>query len=217
MENAYRNIIYFFGAVLLLVFVAFFKTYFGLFPGFAGTATLIHVHVVTILLWFALLIIQPILIVQKKVGLHRLLGKFSYGLMPFLVILLVIVLKSGQLHEKHLGIFAGNILDISLLVLFYGLAITYRHKVAYHARFMILTVLPFLGPALGRLPQIPLPPGVAHLLIIGGLLLYERFHRKIYKPYVISLLVFLGLFIPLLCLYLFGQSTLNSLWEACFG
>lgn len=217
MENAYKNISYLFGAVLLLVFVAFFKTYFGLFPGFAGTTTLIHVHVLTILLWFALLIVQPILIVRKQVALHRLLGKFSYALVPFMLILLVMVSRSGQLHEKDLGIFTVNIFDVSQFVLFYGLAIAYRHNPAYHGRFIIMTVLPFLGPALGRLPQIPLPAGMLELVIISGLLFYERFHRKVYKPYVMSLLIFLGLFIPLLCLFLFGQPVLNAIWEMCFA
>lgn len=217
MEKAYKNISYLFGAVLLLVFVAFFKTYFGLFPKFAGTSNLIHIHVLANLIWFALLIVQPILIVQKKIALHRWLGKFSYGFVPVMVLILIFVLIAGQLRDKNLGIFAINIFDTGQFILFYGLAIAYRHNPAYHARFMIMTVLPFLGPALGRLPQIPLPPGLLEFLIISGLLIYERFHRKIYKPYVISLLVFLGLFLPLLCLFLFGQPTLNALWELCFG
>ncbi len=217
MEKAYKNISYLFGGVLLLVFIAFFKTYFSLFPQFIGIAGLIHLHALAMLTWLALLIAQPILIVRKQVALHRFLGKVSYGFVPFMVILLVIVARSGQLRDKNLGIFAINILDGSLFVIFYTLAIVYRQDRAYHARFMILTVLPFLGPVFGRLPQIPLPPGVPQLLLIGGLLLYERFHRNVYKPYVISLLVYLGLFIPLLCLYLFGQPLLNSLWEVCFG
>lgn len=217
MEKAYRNVSYLFGAVLLFVFVAFYKTYFGLFPQFVGIHGLIHIHAVTVLIWLSLLIIQPILIVRKQVALHRLLGKATYGFVPVMVILLVIVARSGQLHQKHLGIFLVNILDVSQFIAFYSLAIAYRHNPAYHARFMVMTILPFIGPALGRLPQIPFPPGVPHLLIIGGLLLYERFHRKIYKPYLISLAVFLGLFLPLLGLFLAGQPLVERMWQVCFG
>lgn len=217
MEKAYKNISYFFGAVLLLVFVAFFKTYFGLFPRFVGTPTLIHFHALTILLWFGLLIVQPVLIVRKQAALHRLLGKFSYGLVPIMLILIVLVGCRLQLRDKNLGLFVVNIFDTSQFILFYGLAIAYRRNPTYHSRFMIMTILPFLGPIFGRLPQIPMPAGVAESLIIGGLLIYERFHRKIYKPYVISLFVFLGLFLPLLSLFLFGQPTLNALWELCFS
>ena len=210
MEKAYRNISYFFGAVLLLVFIAFFKTYFGLFPRFTGTTNLIHLHVLTVLTWFALLIVQPILIVRKQVALHRLLGKLTYAFVPIMLILLLVVARTGQLHQKSLAIFLVNILDVSLFVVLYSLAIIYRRNWAYHGRFMIMTILPFLGPALGRLPQIPLPPGVPHLLIIGGLLLYERFHRKVYRPYVISLLVFLAIFLPLLGLFLFGMPVVEK-------
>ena len=217
MEKAYRNVSYLFGAVLLLVFVAFYKTYFGLFPQFVGIHGLIHIHALTVLIWLSLLIIQPILIVRKQVALHRVLGKATYGFVPVMVILLVMVARSGQLHQKHLGIFLVNILDVSLFVAFYSLAIIYRHNLAYHARFMVMTILPFISPALGRLPQIPLPAGTPQLLIIGGLLLYERFHRKIYKPYLISLGVFLGLFLPLLGLFLTGQPLVERMWQVCFG
>lgn len=217
MEKAYRNVSYLFGAVLLLVFVAFYKTYFGLFPQFTGIHGLIHSHAITVLLWLLLLIIQPILIVRKQVALHRVLGKATYGFVPVMVILLVLVARSGQLHQKDLGVFLVNILDVSLFVAFYGLAIAYRHHPAYHARFMVMTILPFISPALGRLPQIPLPPGIPYLLIVAGLLLYERFHRKVYKPYLISLGISLGLFLPLLGLFLFGMPLVEQLWQVCFG
>ncbi|GAB3994238.1 hypothetical protein GCM10028807_31530 [Spirosoma daeguense] len=217
MEKAYRNISYFFGAILLLVFVAFFKTYFRLFPQFFGISGLIHMHALTILIWFALLILQPILIVKKQVEWHRLLGKFTYGFVPVMLLLLIMVSRTGQLKQKDLGIFLVNILDVSLFVALYVLAILYRNKPTYHARFMIMTVVPFISPALGRLPQIPLPPGVPYLLIIAGFLLYERFHRKIYKPYWISLAVFMAIFLPLLGLFLFGMPLVDKLWIACFG
>nr|WP_293844281.1 hypothetical protein [uncultured Arsenicibacter sp.] len=217
MEKAYRNVSYLFGGVLIVVFVAFYKTYFGLFPQFTGITTLVHIHALTILIWFGLLIIQPVLIVRKQVALHRLLGKATYGFVPLMIILLVLVARSGQLHEKHLGIFLVNILDVSLFTAFYSLAIAYRHNPAYHARFMVITILPFISPALGRLPQIPLPAGTPQLLIIGGLLLYERFHRKVYKPYLISLYIFLSLFLPLLGLFLFGMPLVERMWQVCFG
>lgn len=217
MEKAYKNISYLFGAVLLLVFAAFFKTYFGLFPKFAGTAFVVHFHAISILLWFAMLISQPIFIRLKRVELHRFIGKASYVLVPLLIFSCVLMAQRHQLRDKNLGIFTVNIFDLSLFLLFYGLAIWYRRIPAYHARFMILTVLPFLDPALGRLPQFYLPAGLLQLAIISGFLLYERFHRKVYKPYVISLLVVLGLYVPLICLFLFGQPVLNALWDVCFG
>lgn len=42
--------------------------------------------------------------------------------------------------------------DITLFVLFFGAAIFYRKRPAIHKRMMLLTVLNFLPPALGRFP-----------------------------------------------------------------
>ncbi|QHV94322.1 hypothetical protein [Spirosoma endbachense] len=217
MEKAYRHISYLFIAVLLLIFCAFFKTYFGLFPGFTGTATLVHVHAVTVLLWFAMLIGQPILIRTKQIALHRLVGKVSYLLVPLMVISFLLISRRHQLRGKDLMMFAANFSDISLFIVLYGLAIIYRHPVTYHARFMIMTVLPFLGASVGRLPNFPISSALLGLFIILGLLLFERFTRRIYRPYLISLAVFMGLLIVPYSFLLFAPSLLDKLWYVCFG
>ncbi|MBD2705357.1 hypothetical protein IC229_32375 [Spirosoma sp. BT702] len=217
MEKAYRNISYLFVAVLILVFLAFFKTYFGLFPTFTGTTTLVHVHAVTILLWFAMLIGQPILIRRKQVALHRAIGKVSYGLVPVMVICFLLMARQHQLRGKDLVLFVYNTFDISLFVLFYIPAIVYKRQPAYHARFMVMTVLPFLGATIGRLPSFPIPGAVLGLLIIIGLLVYERFTRRVYKPYLISLITFVGLLIGCVSILSVGARVLHTLWNACFG
>jgi putative effector of murein hydrolase LrgA (UPF0299 family) len=80
---------------------------------------------------------------------------------------------------------------------------------------MILTVLPFINPALGRLPQFSVPGPIVGLLIIIGLLIFERFKTRIYKPYVIGLIVFLSV-------YIFFISMINTpqwekFWHLLFG
>lgn len=217
MEKDYRHFSYLFLAILILIFFAFYNTYFGLFPTFTGTTTLVHAHAVTVLLWFALLIGQPILIRNKHVALHRLVGKVSYGLVALMVISFLFMSRLHQLRGKDLMIFAANFSDISLFIVFYGLAIIYRHKVTYHARFMMMTVLPFLGATIGRLPRFPISSAVLGLLIIIGLLLYERYTHRVYKPYAISLAVFMSLLIIPYGMLLFAPSLLDTLWSVCFG
>lgn len=217
MEKAYRNISYLFVAVLFLVFLAFFKTYFGLFPTFTGTTTLVHIHAVTILLWFAMLIGQPILIRRKQVALHRFIGKVSYGLVPLMVICFLLMVRQHQLRSKDLVLFVYNTFDISLFILFYTLAIIYRRRPAYHARFMVMTILPFLGATIGRLPNFPIPGAVLGLLIILGLLLYERFTRKVYKPYLICLGAFVSLLLVCVSLLSMDTGLLNTLWDFWFS
>ena len=77
MEKSYRNLVFFFFGIAVVIFIGFFKTYFGLFPSFAGVKTFHHFHASLLLLWLLLLIVQPMLIKYKRFELHRWLGRFS--------------------------------------------------------------------------------------------------------------------------------------------
>ena len=208
MEKAYKNISYLFVAVLLMAFVGFSKTYFGLFPSFQGVTSLIHFHVLMALLWLAMLIIQPILIRQKKLNTHRLLGKISYGLVPLIILSMVLLMRTSLTKPNAILI---GISDMIFFVVFYLLAIIYKHKLSYHIRFMVMTVLPFINPSLGRLM---LPGPILGLIIIAGLLIYERFHAKIYKPYVIALVSYLAVYI--IFIFIVDIRMWNAFWGMIF-
>ncbi|WP_435356717.1 hypothetical protein [Emticicia sp. SJ17W-69] len=211
MEKSYKNISYLFILILGVIFLGFFKTYFGLFPNFKGIPTLLHIHSFVILLWIVMLIVQPFLIRYKKYEWHRMVGKASYFLVPLLVFVVILVVRASQTKIMNLAIFAFAWSDMTFFVLTYTLAIFYRKKVSYHARFMIMTVLPFINPAIGRLPQSPLPGPAIGLLIIVSLLVYERFKAKIYKPYLFSLVGFLAIYL------FFNLMITNPLWEQFWG
>lgn len=82
MEKAYKNLSLFFIAILVIVILGFFKTYFGLFPNFRNVTSIQHIHGSLFLLWFVMLIVQPILIRKRKYKWHRVIGKVSYFLVP---------------------------------------------------------------------------------------------------------------------------------------
>ena len=110
------------------------------------------------LLWFALLIIQPFLIKQKRPELHRLLGKASYFIVPVLVITAHEMQRIGynahlaQLAEdQRLGALLNTYLDLLFFVLFYSLAIFFSPDISKHICFMVGTSLILLSPGLGRL------------------------------------------------------------------
>ncbi|GAB2600390.1 hypothetical protein [Spirosoma areae] len=197
MEKVYRPSSYLFIAVLLMVFVGFYKTYFGLFPHFDGITAVLHVHAVTLLVWMGILIMQPFLIRGKKLELHRLIGKLSYVVMPLVVLTTGWIMRlafirntpvaPGALDTRMIGI-----ADLTFFVSSYLLAIYYRPKTSYHARYMAMTVLPFMNPALGRLG---IPGPILALIILVGLLIYERFHNKIYRPYLIGLSAYLTIYL----------------------
>jgi hypothetical protein len=66
---------YYFIGLVVLVLLGFWPTYFSKF--FDKTADLS--------LWILALIIQPILIRKKKLAVHRLIGKFTYVLLPLMI------------------------------------------------------------------------------------------------------------------------------------
>ncbi|RYC67531.1 MULTISPECIES: hypothetical protein [Spirosoma] len=195
METIYKNSYYLFLAILLMVFVGFYRTYFGLFPRFEGLSLAMHFHAVMVLLWIGVLVAQPILIRRGQFAWHRKLGRLSYGLVPLMVLSIVILMRQVFMRPFVPGSFDTNMIamaDLSFFGLTYGLAIYYRHKVSYHARYMVLTALPFINPALGRLG---LPGPLLGLVIMFGLLLYERFHNRVYQPYLLAIPVYIGIYI----------------------
>jgi len=213
MVATYRNTALLFTVILVFVIVAFFKTYFSLFPDFKDTTLTVHFHVAIVLLWFAMLIAQPILIGTKRLKLHRLVGKVSYVLVPLVIITGALMIRQEQMREKNLIVFTANIIDLSIFVLLFALAIIYKRKTAWHSRFMILTVLPFIGAPAARLQVNGLFIELSILLI---LLIIERFNAKIYKPYLLGLLVFFMLYISFFGLLIWKPEVLDSLWKVFF-
>lgn len=216
MEKPYRNIVYLFVGILIVSFLGFNKTYFGLFPRFEGTTFVVHFHVFTIMSWFALLIAQPLLIRSKHLALHKKLGQFSYLLVILIVFGFGLIMNQGQLKHKDTGLFAATLFDGVLFILFYGLGIFYRKNTAYHARFMILSALPFINPSIGRLisPAVSLP---IELGIILTLLLIERYNQKRYKPYWIGLGSFFIALGFIVYISLINPDVIEFMWQLIWG
>ena len=210
MEKVYRNSHYFFISVLFMVFIGFWKTYFSKFPTFEGITTPMQFHGIMSLIWLSIMIIQPILIRQNQLELHRKIGQLSYIAVPLLILSMVILMRLafmrntppiiGQLDTSMIGI-----ADIIFFLFCYGMAIYYRKNTQYHARYMVLSILPFMNPAWGR---IDLPGPILALIIMIGLLIYERFHKKVYRPYALALPLYFTVYV----LFIFFIKTAD--WKA---
>ncbi|MBS1528515.1 MAG: hypothetical protein JST19_22905, partial [Bacteroidetes bacterium] len=158
MEKAYRNLVYFLPILGVLVALGFYKPYFALFPDFKGFTMLVHIHAMALLIWVALILIQPILILKRKYRLHRILGKFSYFLVPVIIITSIGVMKkqydegiaqklSSTESLKTLIISFAEILTFSV---FYLLAIVHKRNIALHMRYIICSALVLITPSLAR-------------------------------------------------------------------
>ena len=217
---------YYFIALVALALLGFWPTYFSRF--FNGTQNYpfyFHFHATMMTLWILTLIVQPILIINKKLNIHKLVGKLTYILMPLLfisVILLThyqiqghILLANGQkLYGPHLMI---PFKDLLILGTAYTIAIYYRHDINIHARAMIATGIVFIEPSLIRLIRFLFikDGGLPFLITIGivytlliGLIILERKQKR--GRWVFPLI--LGLYIIVHSLIFFHFR--NNVWES---
>ncbi|MFN8353944.1 MAG: hypothetical protein U0Y10_05855 [Spirosomataceae bacterium] len=225
MEKTYRFLPYFFAAFTVLVIYCFSQSYFSHIPDFQNVISPIgnvpiaitwvtHFHACMIMAWLLMLIVQPILVLKKQLKWHRLLGKISYGVVILLVLSIMLIVNQEQSRGKNLPVFAANLIDPLVFVVMYGLAIYYRNKPAYHARFMLLTIIGFIGPAFARI-QGPALETIFGLFVL--FLVIEWRTRKVYKPYLIGLgyyVINLGI---VAYLFLGNQALLDRIWGLVWG
>lgn len=210
MEKIYKNSHYFFISVLLMAFAGFWKTYFSKIPTFEGVTTPMQFHGLMCLLWLGILIAQPILIRQKKLDWHRTLGKTSYIVVPLLILSMAILIRLAFIRNDPNNNLIG-FADILFFLFSYGMAVYYRKNTAYHARYMVLSVLPFINPSLGRLD---LPGPILALIIMIGLLIYERFNNKVYRPYALSLPIYFVVYV--LFIFVIKVAAWKNFWWMFF-
>ncbi len=206
MEKAYRNIGYPFILLLFLVIFGFFKTYFGLFPNFnEHTTAIVHFHVFVLVLWIILLIIQPMLIRQKKYAAHRSIGRFTYILVPFIILSFI-----GMMHKQVSESSSKNVLvildglylpltDTLLFSTFYILGIVNKHNTAVHMRYIVMTGLVFIDASLIRSLAIWFHVDFFYAalisislvdLILITLIFFDKINGRPYKPFLLSLILF---------------------------
>ncbi|MGH9733559.1 MAG: hypothetical protein ACRD8A_03075 [Candidatus Acidiferrales bacterium] len=212
MERAYRNLGYVL-IVLLPIFIAgFWVPYLSEIPRFDQSISgAVHVHAVLLFSFLGLLIVQPLAIRYKAFSAHRILGKLSNILMPFIVVFSVAVLWK-EYHE-HLAAGAtigaarnAEFLSAVQLLLFgtlyvVAIAAIRRRDVAMHMRCMICIVLVLLPAGLARMLGYWFDvrqswSQTVCLIVIDGLLLglmaFDRNHRSVtrrltLRPYTLVL------------------------------
>lgn len=194
------------GIILLsvLVHVGFFKTYIRHFPQFDGFTIAQHFHGMMMMGWLLMLLVQPILILNKKNKLHRQIGVLSYILAPLLLLSIYLVMKTRydiylEQGRPSNAVLAWLSLNFRLMVFFavlYFLAMYYRHIPALHLRFMCSTALLLIGPGLVRL--LISYPGFSHadshafdrnvnVLVAGIITLVDSWKTKRVSPFTLVL------------------------------
>ena len=185
-----------------------------------------HFHGLMLLSWFAMLIVQPLLIRYNKPVWHKNLGKISYLQIPLLLFSIFLVSRGQFLRnattiprEQNIGGLALDLPDIFAFATFYILAMVNKKNTAYHMRYMIATSLLMLGPGTGRAfiiyGGIPFPQAIEYSTILTeiitlALIIYDVVKKNPYKPYVVALVV-------LAFMHLTWEFQLSNWWQAFGG
>ncbi|MDR6923652.1 MULTISPECIES: hypothetical protein [Chryseobacterium] len=192
MERKSKILILFFIAVVAVSLTGFFNSYIRFLPEPDRFPLVIHIHFAAFVCWFALLIIQPVLIKQKKYELHHTIGKLSYFIAPVLVVTILILVTSQTRREIHISedraavtAFIG-LLDAISFSVYYLIAMLNRHNLRWHVAFLIAATLIILNPGMSRLlnhikPGLGLPAAVfLPFLVSISIILIEKIKCK--KP-----------------------------------
>lgn len=151
----YKNAPYWFAALFVLSILGFWPSYFS--PTAAKATFGQHFHAVAMLIWVAMLIVQPWLIRTRRRNVHRWIGRVSLLLAPVLVISALIAIEDNlaRLPQPYppigLSFFWLGLASAFYFAMLYTLAIIKRKDMQLHARYMASTGLVFIVPGLGRL------------------------------------------------------------------
>lgn len=144
-----------------------------------------HVHAVSMLAWFGLFALQPMMIRNRRLDTHRLLGALS----PLVVMLFIAVaIPITTLNWARIGdplIVMANTVNLSFFLLLYAAAIHQRRNPAAHKRLMLYASLMLMGPAAGRIPELfdaapmmaaPIVLGLQFAPLLHDLAVHRRVH-----------------------------------------
>ena len=178
----------------VIVLIGFARTFYlrFVFEGPATSTLLVNTHGLLMSLWVIFFIVQVWLIRTKNARVHMRLGWFGVALASAMI---VVGFLTGVSAAKYgspstppgippMSFFAVPFFDIFVFAGLFAAAIYYRKRPADHKRLMLLTVINFLPPALGRFPIESLQPlgpffflGVPSILAIG-LLIYDTWRNR---------------------------------------
>ena len=190
LSLSYMSLVYLFAALLLIVIIGFFKTYFVFFPGFDQFRFAHHFHAFFMVLWLLVLIVQPLLISKGLNRMHKAVGKSSYFIASLTALSIFMVSRQAFYHPPvpnlpeivRYAMQALSLPNLFAFVAFYLLAISNTSNTPAHMRYMMGTAILMLGPGLGRIltnyagipfPGAVIPIKLIELGLVAALLIYD--------------------------------------------
>ena len=190
----------------LIVVAGFARTYYlkAFFDAPPVPSMLVHAHGILMSSWVLLFAVQVWFISSRRIKLHQRLGYAGVALglllIPVGLMTAVAAAKYGSSSTPPgfppLAFMAVPFFDIVVFALLFGAAVYYRKRPANHKRLMLLTVLNFLPPAIGRIPLAFVAAGgplvffgVPDLLALIFLIVDTWRHGKLNKVFLAGTIV----------------------------
>ena len=169
----------------------------------------LYLHGVVGTAWFALLVVQAVLIANRQFTRHRQLGWLGLGLAVVLIGLGVytsthMVPRNAAAHtlsEAEIELYglvtAADLAGFVMFPTLVGLAIYFRRRADIHMRLMLLATLEMLGPAVARIGSWGGAFGTVITIVMLGLMAAFIVHdlwtrRRIHLATILGLVFFLG-------------------------
>lgn len=197
----------------LVVLIGFARTFYlrSVFNAPASTTWMVTAHGLLMTIWVVFFIVQVWLIRSKNARIHMKLGWFGVALA---LAMIVVGFFTGVSAAKYgspstppgippISFLAVPFFDIFVFAVLFGAAVYYRKRPANHKRLMLLTVINFLPPAVGRFP-IDTLQALGPLFFFGvpsaaaiGLLIYDTWRNRKLNKVFLGGAIFLILTYPL--------------------
>ncbi len=144
----YRHAHYYVLVVMAVIIAGFWPSYFA---KWGSVPWQFHAHGVAASIWVMMVLAQTVLVHKSQLPLHRIIGKSSLFLFPFLIGGLAAIIDltgkgfvtgDGPVRALYGGAFLlGLLVAVAAYVLLYYRALKYRRKVWLHAGYMLATPL----------------------------------------------------------------------------
>lgn len=193
----------------LAVLIGFAPTFYlkPLFNTPAIPRAVVYIHGALMTAWIALFITQVYLISSKRIRVHQKLGYAAIVLGIAIVVsgtmMTIAAAKYGSTASPPgiapLEFMIVPLGDLLVFVILFAAAVYYRKNAANHKRLILLTVINFLPPALGRFPfglTETYGPlwfyGIPTLLTVASLVGDTWKHRKLNKIFLFASIFYIA-------------------------
>ena len=186
--------------MLLVVVAGFAPTYFLHGAVFATLPSLlVHVHGAAFSCWMILSVVQPLLIANRTVRLHRTLGYGGAALAVCMVVLGIMVDTAAVRRGAVPAIFTTphfillNDMGVTLFGILVGCAVWQRRNSPVHKRLMLIATIGIMPPASTRIALIvhlPFIAGAVLYALLLSVIVYDVAVRR--RPYMVTVITCLA-------------------------